>query len=218
MAYQDAEMESLSDLVLVSKEGVEHRVHVAFLARYSGFFRKMFTSGVVGGTDKLKDLPVRMKMEDMSGSELKNLLDCIYAPEISSNVSLKNVKTLTEAARKYEMTELLAACGDFCMKKVELENTSVLDWYSFASEYDLQPFAGACQEYMTKNTKEVAAFVVGTSKEQLCNMPKSTIANMAWVFAKALAPPSHSRVAGRASFNFVPYETRPGRNVFENYD
>lgn len=91
-----SQLEYLSDLVLVSAEGDKFSVHKVFLAKYSGFFRELFspistgpsTSADVGekrrrlemaqtGPDSHKVLEV--KMDDISSEILETLIAHIYS-------------------------------------------------------------------------------------------------------------------------------------------
>lgn len=77
-----SELECLSDLVLVSSDGVKLPVHKVLLAKYSGFFLVMFSSG-----SSLANLETQMgpnsrqevNFQDVAGGTLNTLVDLIYS-------------------------------------------------------------------------------------------------------------------------------------------
>lgn len=138
-------LKSFADMTLVASDGIEFHVHKVFLARSSIFFREMFLSA--GSTSHLSESS-RLQLSEFQGCDLREFLNCIYSPAgIPIPISLDNVKMLTEAARKYQMPALMTASDMFCCQEVNLVGGGqVLDWLSFAYEYELQDFAKKCEQ------------------------------------------------------------------------
>lgn len=140
------ELEHLSDVVLVSSDGVEYSGHKVFLSRYSKVFQDMF---LTTPHQAPKTENTFLKFEDMDSGQLEQFLKCVYSEiTVFPEINLKNVKVLTEAARKYEMTKLLKACDNFSSSFVKLDSTSVLDWMVFAHEYGLPKLSSKCEAFI----------------------------------------------------------------------
>lgn len=145
-------LERLSDLVLVSSDGVEFRVHKVFLARSSPFFRELFsTAALDGGQIQVSDT-TRLQLNELEAPQLETFLNYVYSPPGTSPISLDNVKMLTEAGRKYQMQTLLSASDDFCTRKVDLVDKAVLEWLGFAYEYDLPSFTRKCEQLVERSS------------------------------------------------------------------
>lgn len=139
-------LEPLADLVLVSADGIEFRVHRVFLARSSLFFREMFSSGSKSSLEMVEmpnsdtnGLP-RVQLPEFQGCALEIFLNCVYSPfsgiscgtRFPSLITEQNLTLITEAARKYQMPSLLAASDDFCCRQVKLCSAAVVQWMGFA--------------------------------------------------------------------------------------
>lgn len=148
--FQD--LEHLSDLVLVSADGVEFHVHKVFLARSSPLFRDMLSStSIFSCGDGQASGHTRLQLHVLIGCELEAFLECIYMPAGgSASITQNNVKMLTEASRKYQMPTLLAAIDEFCCQSVEVNSGNVVEWLLFAYEYGLQGLSRRCDRVMEK--------------------------------------------------------------------
>lgn len=108
-----SDLEYLSDLVLVSSDGERFLVHKVFVAKYSVFFRNMFSEccatkppaakkkkdGKYGAVEAMETL----KLDDVSSETMKPLISLMYCTTGSrsmKHISADNVKSLTEVARK----------------------------------------------------------------------------------------------------------------------
>lgn len=136
-------------MVLVSSDGVQYPGHKVILANHSLFFQELFSST----SDN------RLNLEDLNSSNLEDLLNYLYGgPTGASVLSSKNVKPLTEAARKYQMPQLLKASDEFCAREVaaalELDSSSVLSWLAFALEYELPAFKRECKKFLDENVSD----------------------------------------------------------------
>lgn len=135
------DMEFLSDFVLVSIEGFEYRVHKGFLARVSTVFKNMFYD-IRQGEQMLK--------VDLSSNELVDLLHCIYLPSAlgldNGTINVDNIRVLAEAARKYQIEEILRACDVLGVQKIDVNISNAAEWLEFSYEYELEEFSRKCEE------------------------------------------------------------------------
>lgn len=150
-------LEGLSDLRLVSADGVVFHVHKVCLAGSSLFFRDMFCAGT--SPNEMLQLhaefgQTELQLRELKGCELEVFLGRIYmtdsAGEFFHPITLDNVKILTEAARKYQVPSLLAFSDNFCVEAAEVNSGSVIDWLKFAYDYDLPKFSLKCEEVVKR--------------------------------------------------------------------
>lgn len=187
----------LSDCVLVSSDGVEHEVHRPILALHSSVLLQMFE---MCGSENFKDKK-RVTLEDLDDELLNAIVGVMYTvPKTTSSsygghsghgISLDNVKQLAEAARKYDMPAVTAACDDFLEKEapgiLTFSNTntiattiSTLHWYSFAFEYGLQKFLWRCDIFFSasSNKKYIETGIRRMSEIELCNLSSNVVARV----------------------------------------
>lgn len=146
----------LSDVVLVSSEGTEYPGHKVILSMRSCFFKVLFSS----------TSQTRLSFDDLNSSELEDLMRFMYGSSVTV-LNAGNAKPLTEAARKYQMPQLLSASDKFCSLRVAgtLDNTSILDWLEFALEYQLPLFSGKCEAYVKSKTSETIRSLLAKVEE-----------------------------------------------------
>lgn len=191
----------LSDLVLIASDGSGFRVHKVFLARSSFFFRDMFLNAE--GSSSFSSTS-RLNLDELQGSDLKDLLNCIYWPvgSPSSPFSLGNVKMLTEAARKYEMPMLLAGSDEFCCKTIEVKSGSVVEWLGFAHEYGLEKFSKKCEHAV--KTFSLEQMIGHLTPEQLEALPRKVAAKM---LARGSRAEGNWRIEGGGLHVTIPFCT-----------
>lgn len=146
-------MESFSDVVLISNEGVDYKLHKGVLARFSDFFKDMFST--------LSPSEKRVGV-DLSSSDLETLLKCMYVPgalnvnnEEIFSVDANNLHNLVEAARKYQMPEVLEACDDYCCQKEQFLDSGIARLLGFACEYKLTKLFKKCEERLDRGNLAV---------------------------------------------------------------
>lgn len=155
-----AKLEFLSDLTLISGDGTEFPVQKAVLAKESPFFRELFSSCVSDTGSRAS-----LVFTEFNAEQLGVFIAAIYSLE--RPISEQNVKCLTEAARKYQLPNLLEACQEFCCNTISLGFVSfepVIEWWHFAYQYDLQRFAEKCERRVKESTAGVIHSLGGEGK------------------------------------------------------
>lgn len=85
------ELEYLSDMVLISGDGVKINVHRVFLAKYSGFFRELFASGCSSSREQNAEISqstrvesgsvpdkIELRLPEVSSEALRALVSLVY--------------------------------------------------------------------------------------------------------------------------------------------
>lgn len=115
-------MNFLSDCLLVSSDGQEHEVHVAVVALHSSVLLQMFEACSSGK----KQTKERVVLEDLDAEMVNAVISVMYhtghPKSMFPGINLDNVKALVEAARKYDMPAMTAACDCF----LERESPEIL--------------------------------------------------------------------------------------------
>lgn len=160
MSESFKKLEHLSDVVLVSSDGVEFSGHKVILSNHSRIFQEMFSES----SAKAK---ARLNFDNLDSNQLSDFLEYMYGTGDTEAGVLKesNLKILVELARKYDMPGLLAACDRFATRKVVLDPSSILDWLPFALEYELPDFSSICERVLKNEAARIIDEVVAHIKE-----------------------------------------------------
>lgn len=115
----------------------------------------------------------------------------------ASPVNSDNVKMLAEAARKYQMAELLDCCDYFCTRGVDLNTKNVSGWLEFAYQYELEEFSKRCEAYVNReNIVEIIENLGGV--DQLKSFPPSVAAKLLMCAANRQADPNPKSMLHRS--------------------
>lgn len=134
-----------ADLILLSTDNAEFRVHKCILAAASPFFQVMFTLPQKA-TDALEDVPIPVVAVSELGETLDAVLRFVYPVDNPEIHTLDELSPVLAATSKYDFHSVLSIARRILVTPHFLE-TSPARVYAIASRYDLEPEAQLASRY-----------------------------------------------------------------------
>ena len=139
-------LEYLSDITLISCDGVRFAMHKAILADNCGFFHNAFQDLAVNHTFKLEE----------TADVLTAVISQLYCScEPHELITADNVQVMVKVFSKYDMPPRSKACDNFLVESVKLSNASLPGWITFAIRYDMSSFLQKCNDHAVGHMSEL---------------------------------------------------------------
>ncbi|XP_050402889.1 actin-binding protein IPP isoform X1 [Patella vulgata] len=145
--------------ISIIANGKSFSAHRHILAASSSFFKAMFTSGMVEGSQK------EIYLHDIDEDIIQELLSFIYTGVIE--ITLENVQDLLSSSDMLGLVDVTEACGQFLQQHLNTENC--IGIYLFCDAHSCQDVKQAAELYIQKHFLQVS------KTEEFLQLPKDEL-------------------------------------------